>query len=65
MNTTIYEQKTTGGKSRYLVSYNDAVTFIDYLEWSNAQAGVSRKITVERYKGRKYNPDTFIWVCVQ
>nr|DAV08426.1 MAG TPA: hypothetical protein [Caudoviricetes sp.] len=44
---------------------NQAVDFIDYLEWASRQAEKSVKITVSRYRGKKYCADAFIWVCIQ
>lgn len=65
MNATIYARKKANDKDCYLVSNSQAVAFIEYLEWSSAQAGKESKITVSRYSGRKYNKYSFIWICIQ
>lgn len=65
MNATIFDRKHSGGKDCYLVQMNQAVAFIDYLEWASRQAEKTVKITVSRYRGKKYCADAFIWVCIQ
>lgn len=64
MNATIFYCKHSGGKDCYLVKMDQAADFIDYLEWSASTAGVDIKITVSRYRGKKYCADDFIWVCI-
>lgn len=65
MNATIFARKHSGGKDCYLVQIAQAAAFIDYLEWASRQAEKAVKITVARYRGKKYCADAFTWICIQ
>lgn len=48
----------------YHVKKSDVAATLNYISWSQSTAGTFYNVSVLPYRGKKYNPDTFVTIRV-